>query len=94
MKKQSLRDVAADLVSPQQTPDPVYNPGHYTVYPVQPIEVTKHMGFLDGNVVKYVARAPYKGHALQDYYKARNYLNMLIELEEAKLESGSQHDTS
>ncbi len=53
--------------------DPVTAPGHYTVYPVQPIEITKHMGFCLGNAVKYVLRAPYKGEE-EDCRKALQYL--------------------
>lgn len=38
-------------------------------------------GFLRGNVIKYMARAGRKGPALQDYQKARHYLEKLIEHE-------------
>ena len=53
---------------------------HYRALPVEPIEVTKHMGFLDGNVVKYVMRFKTKG-GLKDLQKARQYLKWLIEKE-------------
>lgn len=53
--------------------DPVRNPAHYTAYPVQPIEITRHLGFCLGNVVKYVLRAPYKG-GREDLHKALQYL--------------------
>ncbi len=53
--------------------DPVRNPSHYTAYPVQPIEITRHLGFCLGNVVKYVLRAPYKGGG-EDLHKALQYL--------------------
>jgi len=55
------------------TPDPVTSPEHYTVYPVQPIAITRYLGFCLGNAVKYVLRAPYKGGAL-DLRKALQYL--------------------
>jgi len=63
---------------------------HYAEGGVEPIDVIKakyskdmFMGFLMGNVVKYVLRAPYKDNALQDYKKAGWYLNRAIkELEE------------
>lgn len=42
-----------------------------------------NLGFLDGNVIKYVARFRLKG-GLEDLYKARHYLDKLIEREEAK----------
>ena len=54
--------------------DPVTSPDHYTIYPVQPIAITRHLGFCLGNAVKYVLRAPYKGNAHQDLKKALQYL--------------------
>ena len=61
---------------------PKEEPGsaHYRSLPVEPIEVTKHMGFLDGNVVKYVMRFRTKG-GLEDLNKAAQYLEWLIEKE-------------
>ena len=53
--------------------DPIHNPAHYTAYPVQPIEISRHLGFCLGNVVKYVLRAPYKG-GVEDLNKALKYL--------------------
>ena len=55
------------------THDPVNAPGHYTCYPVQPIAITRHLGFCPGNAVKYVLRAPYKG-GVEDCDKALQYL--------------------
>lgn len=46
------------------------------------------LGYLDGNVVKYVSRWRHKGQTpeerLKDLKKARHYLDKLIELEAAK----------
>lgn len=53
----------------------VKSPSHYTVYPVQPIEITKHLGFCLGNVVKYVLRAPFKDDPALDLKKALQYLD-------------------
>lgn len=58
--------------------DPIHNPAHYTAYPVQPIEITRYLGFNMGNVVKYVLRAPYKGGP-EDLRKALQYLAWEIE---------------
>ena len=58
--------------------DPVDHPSHYTQYPVEVIELTRHMSFTRGNTVKYVARAGFKGdkkQELEDMKKARWYLN-------------------
>lgn len=67
--------------------DVVNSPSHYTQYPVEVIELTRHMPFCDGNVVKYVARSPFKGNRLQDLKKARWYLDDAIAEEEKKLEA-------
>lgn len=53
--------------------DPIRNPAHYTAYPVQPIEIARHLGFCLGNAVKYVIRAPFKG-GVEDCDKALQYL--------------------
>ncbi len=53
--------------------DPVHRPARYTVYPVEPIDITRHLGFCLGNAVKYVLRAPYKGGE-EDCRKALQYL--------------------
>jgi len=66
-------------------PDVVNNPKHYTQYPVEVIQITECMGFVLGNVVKYVCRADFKDNKLQDLKKARWYL----EREIARLERES-----
>lgn len=58
--------------------DPVNHPSHYTQYPVEVIEITERLGFLLGNVVKYVLRADYKGEPIQDLEKAEFYLRREI----------------
>lgn len=58
---------------PDHIADPVHHPAHYTMYPVEPIEITRHLGFCLGNAVKYVLRAPWKGGA-EDCDKALQYL--------------------
>ena len=57
--------------------DPVNHPSHYTQYPVEVIELTRHMSFTRGNAVKYIARAGFKGgpeKELQDLEKAEWYI--------------------
>lgn len=58
------------------------NPSHYD-FPggVQVIDITKHLDFLSGNVVKYVSRAGRKGDRLTDLLKAEKYLRWAIEKE-------------
>lgn len=55
------------------TSDSVHSPAHYTAYPVQPIEIARHLGFCMGNVFKYVMRAPFK-NGVEDLKKALKYL--------------------
>lgn len=58
--------------------DPI-NPDHYKFNGVEVIQLTEQLGFLEGNVVKYVARAGRKQmDPLEDLRKARWYLDRLI----------------
>jgi hypothetical protein len=70
--------------------DPVNHPSHYTQYPVEVIELTRHMTFTRGNSVKYIARAGFKGgpeKELEDLKKARWYIDDDIKQLEMKLAS-------
>lgn len=53
---------------------------HYKKAGIQPIEyiLANNLGFVEGNVVKYVSRWKDKG-GVEDLKKARHYLDMLIE---------------
>jgi hypothetical protein len=55
---------------------------HYKDMAIQPVEYIHRngLGFLEGNVVKYVSRWRKKG-GLEDLKKARHYIDLLIELE-------------
>ena len=57
--------------------DLVNHPSHYTSHAsgVEAIQITRHMSYNLGNVIKYVWRADLKGDAIQDLEKARFYLN-------------------
>lgn len=69
--------------------DSVNHPSHYTQYPVEVIELTRHMSFDRGNAVKYIARAGFKGgpeKELEDLKKARWYIDDDIKQVEKKLE--------
>ena len=66
--------------------DPVNSPSHYNQNGIEVIDVietyAKH-DFRLANVLKYVCRAGYKGHPLQDLQKAQWYLNRVVnEMEE------------
>lgn len=68
------------------TPDPVNHPDHYTMGSIEVFDFIKawDLSFAEGNVVKYVVRAPYKGKEVQDLKKARWYLDQLIADAEAR----------
>lgn len=60
--------------------DMINHPPHYRLGDREVIEITEHLDFLSGNVVKYVFRAGRKegSSSLEDYLKARWYLDRLI----------------
>jgi hypothetical protein len=66
------------------------NPPHYSERNPEPIDVIEGWGltFALGTVVKYIARAPYKGAQLTDLRKAAWYLAREI----ARLERAEHHD--
>jgi len=63
--------------------DMVNHPNHYTSHPsgVEVIQITEHMNFCLGNVVKYVLRADEKGNRIEDLKKAAWYLDREIKRE-------------
>lgn len=56
--------------------DLVNSPAHYNRFPVEVIQLCRHLNFNRGNVVKYCARAGYKNTAaeVEDLRKAIWYL--------------------
>jgi hypothetical protein len=60
--------------------DVINHPQHYTFGKIEIIDAIEdwQLGFHEGNVVKYVARARHKGHELEDLEKAVWYLNRKI----------------
>ena len=54
---------------------------HYKQKPMQPWDyiAANNIGFFEGNVIKYVTRWKDKG-GLEDLYKAKHYLEKLIEI--------------
>lgn len=55
---------------------------HYVSMPIQPVEyIHKNgLGFLEGNVIKYITRHGAKGGAV-DIRKAIHYCRLILELE-------------
>lgn len=71
----------ASSLSTQPMHDPVNHPAHYTFGSIEVIEVIEdwELGYHLGNAVKYIARAPHKGHMIEDLEKARWYLSREIQ---------------
>lgn len=66
--------------------NPVESPTHYNAGSIECIDAIKEsmserefLGYLKGNVMKYVWRYDYKGKAKEDLKKADWYLNRLID---------------
>lgn len=71
---------------------------HYQL-PIEPIDfiLANGLGYVEGNVIKYLCRYQHKGNPVQDLEKAKHYLEMLIEHVSANLKpvpQQSEHDES
>lgn len=66
---------------------------HYKDMAIQPLEfiIENNLSFLQGNVLKYVCRYKSK-NGIQDLNKARHYLDILIEHEQRRTESGDSEE--
>ena len=64
--------------------DTVNSPRHYRSHPsgIECIQVTEHMGFNLGNVVKYAWRCDLKADAIEDLRKAAYYIDREIKKRE------------
>lgn len=84
------------VIEKEKVKDNVNHPSHYTQGNIECIdaiaEATKHLlgiaAVCVANIIKYVWRYPFK-NGLEDLYKARWYLNTLIEHEEEKKKNQS-----
>jgi len=58
---------------------------HYKKYKIQPIEfiVKNNIGFVEGNIIKYILRFKEKGGVL-DLEKAKHYIELLIDSSKGK----------
>lgn len=59
-------------------PEKIDRPSYYQIGDMEVIEIAKHLGFIKGNIVKYVVRAGKKSTELEDLKKAKWYLDYLI----------------
>lgn len=55
--------------------DAVNHPEHYNKFGFEVYDIVSLFDFTQGNVLKYLLRAPYKGKPLEDLKKAKWYLN-------------------
>lgn len=70
------------------------NPSYYAEQAISPIEyiVANKMGFIEGNIIKYVSRYKEK-NGVEDLKKARWYINSLIDLMEGIDNGGVTRET-
>ena len=68
-----------DSIAPVPEKDNVNHPTHYTQGKIEVIEVIEdwELNYLEGNIIKYVARYKYK-NKIEDLKKAEWYLKRLI----------------
>ena len=59
--------------------DNINHPAHYTQGKIEVLDfiLDQKMGYLEGNIIKYVCRYRFKG-GIEDLQKARFYLDRLI----------------
>ena len=59
----------------------INHPSHYNNGTLEVIDVITDWGldFVEGNIIKYIARSKYKNNTLEDLKKAKWYLEYLIE---------------
>lgn len=69
------------MVSKPEEHNPVSNPMYYRIGGIDTLDfiIAKELGYLEGNIIKYLVRHRLKENSLQDLKKARYYLNRLIE---------------
>ena len=85
--REAIAKMAADKAFPKPPAiERVHHPAHYNAGTIEVWDaiVDWQLPFLEGNVVKYIARAGRKNDKLEDLKKAKEYIEKLIEVEEAK----------
>jgi hypothetical protein len=85
--KEKLLDALAqqhELFDPKPL-DVQVDGSHYKALKIQPVEYihANNIGYCEGSVIKYVSRWKDKG-GISDLQKAKHFIDILIQLEEAK----------
>ena len=77
----ALERIQKEVEEDERNENAVINPSHYDIK-IQPLEyiMSNNLGFIEGNIIKYITRYPKKG-GMDDLYKARNYIEILIDKE-------------
>ncbi len=79
----SILEFIDDPIPTEADCDPVIRPNYYLLpNGIECKDVTRYFGFDCGNAIKYLWRAGRKGNAIEDYKKARQYIDFLIEYAE------------
>jgi hypothetical protein len=75
-----VQTIEEQVVELPKTEDVINHPSHYTRGKIEVIDFIEdqQLPYHLGNVIKYVARAGYKGDKLEDLKKARWYLDRYI----------------
>lgn len=91
-KAPTLKDLFSEVAKMKQSAMTRQEDGnHYVNLAIQPVEFihANNLGFCEGNVVKYVSRWKRK-NGIADLYKAKHYIELLIEMEELENEAEYQ----
>ncbi len=78
-RKQPAADTAPVDAAPA-TFDPIQHPSHYNQYPIQPIQLSRHLSHNRGAAVNYITRAAFKGSEVDDLRKAIWHLEDELQL--------------
>lgn len=85
-KYKVLKSIVRKLGEHEQTSDPVNSPSHYASGDIECIDAIKasmtreaFLGYLKGNIQKYMWRYEKKVNPLEDVKKARWYMNKLVD---------------
>ena len=72
-------DITIPGLSDEEDINKKTDPVHYQ-FDIEPFDYIhdNQMGFAEGNVVKYITRWRYKENGIEDLYKAKQYIDMLI----------------
>ncbi len=78
----SLREIVRNESKPESALEVQEGGNHYKDMKIQPVEYihANGLGYIEGNVVKYISRHKFKGGA-EDIKKAIHYCQMILEME-------------